>query len=656
MGLALLYKVLTHAKVPSGSNRVTKRCQRISSNHAADIVRSPEVIAATGPTIPGWQLITVHPRMRMTHTGPAPKNRNDIKTIKSILPYLWQFKRRVLLALACLVAAKVASVILPIYLKEVVDTLSLPATRVILPVAALLGYGFARLASSVFGELRDALFARVTQGSIRRIAAKLFEHLFALSMRFHMQRQTGGLSRDIERGTKGIGFLLNFTIFNVLPTLLEISMVTVILLWRYDFWFAVVTLGTIAAYIVFTLLVTERRMVYRRSMNELDSKANSRAIDALINYETVKYFGNEGYELDRYDRNLGKWVDSAVRNQVSLNFLNMGQGAIITVGITLLLWLSARGVVNKTMTVGDVVLVSAYLTQLYAPLNFLGFVYREIKHALADMERMFSLLDQGQEVADRPDARTLDTPQASIAFDHVDFGYEAKRQILFDVNFTIPAGKTLAVVGSSGAGKSTLSRLLFRFYDVGAGAIKINGVDTRDLSQASLRHHIGIVPQDTVLFNDSILYNIAYGSPGASQDAIIAAAKAASIHDFVMSLPDGYETQVGERGLKLSGGEKQRVAIARTLLKNPPILIFDEATSALDTRTERAIQKELDQIARNRTTLIIAHRLSTIANADEIIVLDHGRVIERGSHVSLLQENGRYAQMWRLQQAGHDVS
>ncbi|MEO6984397.1 MAG: ABC transporter ATP-binding protein/permease [Paralcaligenes sp.] len=594
--------------------------------------------------------------MRFTHSGPAPKDRNDIKTIKSILPYIWQFKRRVLLALVCLVTAKIASVILPIYLKDVVDTLSLPATQLILPVAALIGYGFARLASSVFGELRDALFARVTQGSIQRIAAKLFEHLFSLSMRFHMQRQTGGLSRDIERGTKGIGFLLNFTIFNVLPTLLEISMVTAILLWRYDFWFAVVTLGTIAAYIAFTLLVTERRMVYRRSMNELDSKANSRAIDALINYETVKYFGNEGYELDRYDRNLGKWVDSAVKNQVSLNLLNMGQGTIITIGITLLLWLSARGVVNKTMTVGDVVLVSAYLTQLYAPLNFLGFVYREIKHALADMERMFGLLEQGQEVADRPDAQTLNTPQASVTFDHVDFGYETKRQILFDVSFTIPAGKTLAVVGSSGAGKSTLSRLMFRFYDVGSGSIKINGIDTRDLSQASLRRHIGIVPQDTVLFNDSILYNIAYGNPGASQDDIIGAARAASIHDFVMSLPDGYETQVGERGLKLSGGEKQRVAIARTLLKNPPILIFDEATSALDTRTERTIQKELDQIAKSRTTLIIAHRLSTIANADEIIVLDHGRVIERGSHDGLLQKSGRYAQMWRLQQAGHALS
>ena len=593
--------------------------------------------------------------MRLTHTGPAPKNRNDLKTIKSLLPHIWQFKYRVMLALACLIAAKVASVILPIYLKQIVDKLSLPSTLIVLPVAALLGYGFARLASGVFGELRDALFARVTQGAIQRIAAKVFEHLFALSMRFHLHRQTGGLSRDIERGTKGIGFLLNFTIFNVLPTLLEISMVAAILLWRYNFLFAVVTLGTIATYIVFTLLVTEKRMVYRRSMNDLDSKANSKAIDALINYETVKYFGNEGYELDRYDRNLGKWVDSAVKNQISLNFLNMGQGVIITIGITLLLWLSAEGVVKKTMSVGDVVLVSAYLTQLYAPLNFLGFVYREIKHALADMERMFGLLEQGQEVADKADAQVLRTAQASIAFEHVDFGYEANRQILFDASFTIPAGKTLAVVGSSGAGKSTLSRLMFRFYDVNAGAVKINGVDIRDMTQASLRQHIGIVPQDTVLFNDSILYNIAYGNPGASHDEIIQAARAASIHDFVTSLPEGYETQVGERGLKLSGGEKQRVAIARTLLKNPPILIFDEATSALDTRTERAIQAELDQIAKNRTTLIIAHRLSTVAEADEIIVLDHGRVIERGTHWALLQENGRYAQMWRLQQAGQDA-
>lgn len=594
--------------------------------------------------------------MKYSPRGPAPAHsRNDLQTIKELLPFVWQFKWRVLAALSCLVAAKVASVLLPLYLKDVVDKLSVPATLLVLPVAALLGYGFARLASSVFGELRDALFARVTQGSIRRIATQLFQHLFTLSLRFHMQRQTGGLSRDIERGTKGIGFLLNFTVFNILPTLLEIGMVAGILLWRYDWPFAVVTLSTIAAYIIFTLVVTEKRMVYRRSMNDLDSKANSKAIDALLNYETVKYFGNEGYELDRYDRNLGRWVDSAVKNQVSLNFLNMGQGAIITVGITLLLWLSADGVVAGTMSVGDVVLVSAYLTQLYAPLNFLGFVYREIKHALADMERMFGLMAQGQEVADEAGARNLKAAQASVEFQGVDFSYEPNRQILFGVDFTIPAGKTLAVVGASGAGKSTLSRLLFRFYDVSAGAIRINGMDIRHLTQTSLRQHIGIVPQDTVLFNDSILYNIAYGNPLATQDEIFQAAKAASIHDFIIGLPEGYQTQVGERGLKLSGGEKQRVAIARTLLKDPPILILDEATSALDTRTERAIQEELSQIARNRTTLIIAHRLSTIVEADEILVLDQGRVIERGTHRELVARGGRYTQMWALQQAGSDI-
>jgi ATP-binding cassette subfamily B protein len=490
---------------------------------------------------------------------------------------------------------------------------------------------------------------------VRTIATRVFRHLFALSLRFHLHRQTGGLSRDIERGTKGIGFLLNFTVFNILPTLLEITMVAAILFWRYDFLFAVVTLSTIATYIAFTLIVTEKRMVYRRSMNDLDSKANSKAIDALINYETVKYFGNEKYEIDRYDTNLGKWVDSAVKNQVSLNFLNMGQGVIITVGITLLLWLSAQGVVNQTMTVGDVVLVSAYLTQLYAPLNFLGFVYREIKHALADMERMFGLISENREVQDRPDAKVLDTRAADVRFESVSFSYEPNRQILFDVDLAIPAGKTLAVVGASGAGKSTLSRLLFRFYDVTQGAIRINGTDIRDLTQDSLRHHIGIVPQDTVLFNDSILHNIAYGDPNASFDDIVQAAKAARIHDFVSRLPDGYDTQVGERGLKLSGGEKQRVAIARTLLKNPPILILDEATSALDTRTERQIQEELNLIARNRTTLIIAHRLSTIADADIIAVMDHGKVVEQGTHRELLLHNGRYAQMWQMQQVAEET-
>lgn len=588
--------------------------------------------------------------MRPASQESASSSPTDFGTLRALLPYVWQFKGRVLLALACLVAAKVAGVSVPFFLKDLVDQLDIKTTVLVLPVAALIGYGLARLATTVFGELRDALFARVTQGSIRRIATQVFEHLLALSLRFHMQRQTGGLSRDIERGTKGIGFLLNFMIFNILPTLLEITLVAGILLWRYEWPFAVVTLGTIAAYILFTLLVTERRMVYRRAMNDLDSKANSKAIDALINYETVKYFGNESYELQRYDRHLESWVTSAVRNQVSLNLLNMGQGVIITIGITLLLWLSAQGVVAGNMSVGDVVLVSAYLTQLYAPLNFLGFVYREIKHALADMERMFSLLKTGQEVADSPDAQPLSATHAQVVFEQVDFGYEPERQILKGVTFTIPAGHTVAVVGSSGAGKSTLSRLLFRFYDVSAGAIRINGTDIRHYTQASLRSHIGIVPQDTVLFNDTIAYNIAYGRPGATQADIEQAARSARIHDFIVSLPQGYDTPVGERGLKLSGGEKQRVAIARTLLKNPPILIFDEATSALDTRTERQIQDELDQIARNRTTLIIAHRLSTIAQADEILVIDHGRIIERGNHRSLLAQGGRYTQMWQLQQ------
>lgn len=587
--------------------------------------------------------------------APSSKKRDDLSVLKSLLPYVWQFKYRVMAALACLVAAKVASVILPIFLKDIVDQLSVPATVMALPVAALLGYGFARLASSVFGELRDALFARVTQGSVRRIATRLFSHLFSLSLRFHMDRQTGGLSRDIERGTKGIGFLLNFTVFNILPTLIELGMVTGILLWRYDIRFAAVTLGTIGAYIAFTLLVTEKRMVYRRTMNSLDSKANSKAIDALLNYETVKYFGNETYEVTRYDRHLGEWADAAVKNQVSLNLLNIGQGVIITVGVTLLLWLSASGVVSQTMTVGDVVLVSAYLTQLYAPLNFLGFVYREIKHSLADMERMFGLMAQGQEVADAPGASRFKSRQADIVFDGVDFSYEDDRRILHNVSFSIPTGKTVAVVGSSGAGKSTLSKLMFRFYDVNDGSIRINGQDIRDLTQASLRQHIGIVPQDTVLFNDTILYNIAYGNPLASQDEIIRAAQAARIHEFIVGLPKGYQTLVGERGLKLSGGEKQRVAIARTILKDPPILIFDEATSALDTRTERAIQQELELVAQDRSTLIIAHRLSTIVHADEIIVLDDGKVSERGTHMALLQQGGRYAQMWRLQQVEQET-
>ncbi|AUH51408.1 metal ABC transporter permease [Chromobacterium sp. ATCC 53434] len=588
--------------------------------------------------------------MRITHSGPAPSGRHDWQTIKTLLPYLWAFKWRVILALSCMVLAKVAAVTVPLYLKDIVDQLSVPATLLAVPVLALTGYGVARLLSGVLGELRDAVFARVIQGAVRRVARNVFQHLFRLSLRFHLERHTGGMSRDIERGTKGIGFLLNFTVFNILPTLLEIGMVTAILLHRYSWRFALVTLGTIGLYIGFTLLVTEWRTVYRRTMNDLDSKANSKAIDALLNYETVKYFNNEEYESRRYDRNLEAWEASAIKNQVSLSLLNAGQAAIIAIGVTVVMVLAARDVVAHRMTVGDVVLVATFITQLYAPLNFLGFVYREIKHSLADIERMFKLLAVDLEVADAPDAKALATRAATIRFERVGFSYEPKRRILHDVDFTIPAGQTLAVVGASGAGKSTLSRLLFRFYDAGDGAVTINGEDIRSLTQDSLRAHIGIVPQDTVLFNDTVYYNIAYGKPGATREEVIEAARSAHIHDFVSSLPDGYDTMVGERGLKLSGGEKQRVAIARTILKNPPILIFDEATSALDSRTEKAIQRELAAISANRTTLIVAHRLSTIVDADLILVLDAGRVVEQGRHRELLARDGRYAEMWRLQQ------
>src|SRR3569833_181862 len=526
-------------------------------------------------------------------------------------------------------------------LKGSVDQLDVARNPVlVLPIAFLIGYGAMRLASSAFSELRDAIFAKVTQRALRRVALQVF----------HLERQTGGVSRDIERGSRGISFLLTFMLFNVLPTLVEIALVAAILLVKYQTAFAVITFVTVALYITFTLTVTEWRMKFRRTMNEMDSKANTRAIDSLLNYETVKYFGNEEYEAKRYDENLAVWEQAAVRNQTSLSFLNFGQGAIIAVGITWLMFLAAEGVVDKTLSMGDLVLINAFLLQLFIPMNFLGFVYREIKHSLADMEKMFGLFDQHPDVSDKPGATDLVVGDGAVRFEAVNFGYTPRRQILFDCDFEIPAGHKVAVVGLSGSGKSTLARLLFRFYDVNGGRILINGQDIRDVTQKSLRAAIGIVPQDTVLFNDTLYYNIQYAQPDAPREAVIRAAKMAHIHDFIESLPEGYETQVGERGLKLSGGEKQRVAIARVILKNPRILIFDEATSALDSKSEQAILAELRNVATDHTTLVIAHRLSAGIDADQILVMDHGRIIERGTHQRLLAQAGVYAHMWALQQ------
>ena len=593
---------------------------------------------------------------------PPPENkdrqRTDWATLRTLFPYLWVYKWRVIAALGALIGAKMANVGVPLVLKRLIDGLAIdpahPQALLVLPVGALIAYGALRLSTTVFTELREFLFARVTQRAVRTIALKVFRHLHALSLRFHLNRQTGGMTRDIERGTRGVNSLISYSLFNVLPTLVEITLVLGYLAFNYDIWFTVITAGALATYITFTVVVTEWRTHFRRTMNELDSKANTKAIDSLINYETVKYFGNEDYEAKRYDAGLQHYENAAVRSQTSLSVLNTGQSLIIATAVTLILWRATEGVIAGTMSLGDLVLVNSFMIQLYIPLNFLGVIYREIKQALADMERLFGLLDQNREVADAPTAQALVTKGAHVVFSHVEFSYEAKRQILFDVDFAIPAGTTTAVVGHSGSGKSTLSRLLFRFYDVNRGSISIDGQDIRNVTQQSLRSSIGIVPQDTVLFNDTIEYNIAYGRPGASKDDIVAAARAASIHDFIESLPDGYATMVGERGLKLSGGEKQRVAIARTLLKNPAILIFDEATSALDSKSEQAIQGQLKEIAKNRTTLVIAHRLSTIADAQQIIVLDHGRIVERGTHGSLLAARGLYAQMWERQLARPD--
>jgi len=580
----------------------------------------------------------------------------DWRVVRLLLPYLWEFRGRVLLALSFLIIAKLANIGVPLLMKDIVDALSPTEAVLAVPVMLLLAYGLLRLSTTLFAELRDIVFVRVTQRAARRVALMVFRHLHALSLRFHLERQTGGVSRDIERGTRGISTLMSYMLFSVLPTLLEITLVTGLLIVKYDYWFAVITIGALLVYVGITLAITEWRTVHRRTMNDMDSKANTKAIDSLLNYETVKYFSNEEYEAQRYDNNLQRYEYAAVKSETSLGILNAAQSLVIATAVTLLMWRAAEGIVAKTMTIGDLVLVNALLIQLYIPLNFLGVLYREIKQALIDMEKMFNLLQENREIQDRPDALVLDTRAgAAVRFEQVNFGYDPRRQILFDVSFEIPAGHTLAVVGSSGAGKSTLSRLLFRFYDVGSGAISIDGQDLRTVQQQSLRAALGIVPQDTVLFNDTIYYNIAYGRPQATRDEVIAAAKSAHIHHFIESLPDGYEAMVGERGLKLSGGEKQRVAIARTLLKRPSVLIFDEATSALDSKTEKSIQTELRAISANCTTLIIAHRLSTVVDADQILVMEQGRIVERGNFRELIEKRGKFADMWRLQQQEEDA-
>ncbi len=566
-----------------------------------------------------------------------------------LLPYVWEYKWRVATALVFLVIAKLANVGVPLVLKEIVDALSPTQAMLALPLALLAAYGALRLSTTLFAELRDLVFVRVAQRAVRRIALNVFRHLHALSLRFHLERQTGGVSRDIERGARGISTLMSYMLFSIIPVVLEFALVAIVLLARFDWRFMAVTFGAVVVYIGFTVWITEWRSHIRREANELDSRANTRAIDSLLNYETVKYFNNEEYEAKRYDENLKQYENAAVKTEASLGILNIGQSFIIAIAVTALMVLAAEGVVTATLTLGDLVLINGLLIQLYIPLNFLGMVYREIKQALIDMDRMFRLLEQHREIEDRPDATDLPPGPLSVRFDHVDFSYDPKRQILHDVTFEVPAGEKVAVVGASGSGKSTLARLLYRFYDVGRGAVCINGLDIRDVRQSSLRSAIGIVPQDTVLFNDTVYYNIQYGRPHATREEVIAAAKAAHIHDFIASLPEGYEARVGERGLKLSGGEKQRVAIARAILKDPRILIFDEATSALDSKSEKAIQGELDRIAHGHTTLVIAHRLSTIMDADHIVVLEQGRIIERGTHSELLARRGSYAQMWALQ-------
>jgi ATP-binding cassette, subfamily B, heavy metal transporter len=619
------------------------------------------------------------------------KPRSDWATLARLFPYLWHYKWRVMAALAFMVGAKVANVGVPLLLKQLVDAMNPNLTTgtqalLVVPVALLLGYGLLRLSTSLFTELRELVFAKATEGAARRISLEVFRHLHALSLRFHLERQTGGMTRDIERGTRAVRTLIGFTLFNIAPTLIEMALVLSLLAYQFDAWFAWITVAALVIYITYTVTVTEWRTQFRKKMNELDGAAHTRAIDSLLNYETVKYFNNEEFEAKRYDENLEKFRAASVKSQTTLSMLNTGQQLIIATALVAMLWRATQGVVDGRMTLGDLVMVNAFMIQLYIPLNFLGVIYREIKQSLTDLDKMFTLLEREREIADAPGAEDLqiaqktgvNTPLASvfiaqaamkkiansgpnavanspdICFQNVHFAYEPSRPILHGISFTVPAGKTVAVVGPSGAGKSTLARLLFRFYDVQSGSITIAGQDIKTVTQTSVRQAIGIVPQDTVLFNDTVAYNIAYGRPGATQAEVEEAAKSARIHDFIASTPLGYQTMVGERGLKLSGGEKQRVAIARTLLKNPPILIFDEATSALDSANERAIQAELQNVAQNKTTLVIAHRLSTVVDAHEILVMDAGRIVERGNHAQLLALNGVYAQMWALQQSGGD--
>ncbi len=587
-------------------------------------------------------------------TSPPPTGRSHLATLKTLLPYLWPaddpaLKMRVVAALVFLALAKVATVTVPLVLAGAVDALAPREGLIAVPIALVLGYGLLRLAASGFQELRDAVFARVAQAAIRAVGLKTFRHLHALSLRFHLDRQTGGLSRMIERGTRGIETVLRFALFSTLPTLVEIGLASIVIWAALGWEFAAIVFATLALYVTFTLLFTEWRVKFRRAMNETDQEANTKAVDSLLNYETVKYFNNEAHEAKRFDAALRAYERAAVKSQVTLNMLNLGQAGIIALGLTAVMLLAAYGTAAGTMTVGQFVMANTFLIQLYVPLNFLGFAYREIKQGLVDMEAMFRLLAESREIADAQDAKALAVTEGAVRFEDVHFAYRSDRDILHGVSFAVPPGATVAIVGSSGAGKSTISRLLFRFYDVDSGRITIDGQDIRAVTQDSLRRALGIVPQDTVLFNDTIRYNIRYGRPDATDAEVEEAARLARIHDFVVSIPDGYETRVGERGLKLSGGEKQRVAIARTILKNPPILVFDEATSALDTRTEREIQANLKELSRDRTTLVIAHRLSTVMDADEILVLDHGRVVERGTHAALLATDGLYAEMWRRQ-------